>query len=148
MFCRSLFVFNWVRVTLSLVLCMFCRSLFVLLYFFFWASCCKFFFDLQILITSLWYLHTLLINDSQVNSWTNIIDIYYHWFDLPWWISTRNITSNTNPEIQYAMKSSFLGKHINDSVFIEQCLTSTWTLIVAHSNPQFGNSFWLSDIAG
>jgi len=30
-----------------------CKSLFVLLYFFFWPLCCLFFFDLQILITSL-----------------------------------------------------------------------------------------------
>ena len=33
-------------------MCMFCRSLFVLLYFFFWSLCCLF-FDLWILITSL-----------------------------------------------------------------------------------------------
>ena len=31
----------------------FCRSLFVLWYFFFWPLCCLFFFDLQILITPL-----------------------------------------------------------------------------------------------
>jgi hypothetical protein len=34
-------------------MCMFCRSLFVLLYFFFWPLCCLFFFDLRILITPL-----------------------------------------------------------------------------------------------
>ena len=40
-----------VHVTRSLVLCvMFCRSLFVLLYFFFWPLCCLFFLDLQIFI--------------------------------------------------------------------------------------------------
>ena len=32
---------------------MFCRSLFVLLYFFFWPLCCLFFFDLRIVITPL-----------------------------------------------------------------------------------------------
>ena len=41
-------------------ICMFSRSLFVLLYFFFWPLCCLFFFDIRILITSLWYLQTLL----------------------------------------------------------------------------------------
>ena len=48
-------VFSGVRVTRSLVLytCMFCRSLFVLLYFFFWPLCCLFFFDIRILITPL-----------------------------------------------------------------------------------------------
>jgi hypothetical protein len=34
-----------------LCICMFCRSLFVLLSFFFWPSCCLSFFDLRILIT-------------------------------------------------------------------------------------------------
>jgi hypothetical protein len=44
-------VFCGVRVARSLVLCvMFCRSLFVLLYFFFWPLCCLS-FDLRILIT-------------------------------------------------------------------------------------------------
>ena len=38
---------------------LFCRWLFVLLYFFFWPLCCLFFFYLWILITSLWYLQTL-----------------------------------------------------------------------------------------
>jgi hypothetical protein len=53
-------VFSGVHVTRSLVLCvMFCRSLFVFLYFFFWPLRCLFFFDIRILITSLWYLQTL-----------------------------------------------------------------------------------------
>ena len=53
-------VFSRVRVTRSLVFCvMFCRSLFVLLSFFVWPLCCLS-FDVQILITSLWYLQTLL----------------------------------------------------------------------------------------
>jgi hypothetical protein len=34
-------------------MCMFCRSLFVLLYFFFSPLCCLFFFDIRILITHL-----------------------------------------------------------------------------------------------
>ena len=34
-------------------MCIFCRSLFVLLYFFFWSLCCLFLFDMQILITPL-----------------------------------------------------------------------------------------------
>jgi hypothetical protein len=34
-------------------MCMFCRSLFVLLSFFFWPMCCLFVFDLRILITPL-----------------------------------------------------------------------------------------------
>ena len=46
-------VFSGVRVTRSLVLCvMFCRSLFVPLYFYIWPLSCLFFFDLRIQITS------------------------------------------------------------------------------------------------
>jgi hypothetical protein len=51
-----------VRGTLSLVLCvMFCRSLFVLLFFFFWPLCCLSFFDLQILI-----IHLVSWNSSSI----------------------------------------------------------------------------------
>jgi len=47
-------VVSGVRITRSLVLCvMFCRSLFVLLSFFFWPFCCLLFLDLRILITPL-----------------------------------------------------------------------------------------------
>ena len=42
---------------------MFCRSLFVLLYFFFWPLCCLLFFDIRILIAP-WYLQTFLILNS------------------------------------------------------------------------------------
>ena len=38
---------------ITLLLCMFCRSLFVLLCSFFWPLCCLFFFDIQIMITFL-----------------------------------------------------------------------------------------------
>jgi hypothetical protein len=40
-------------------ICMFCRSLFVLFYFFFWPLCCLF-FDIRIMITH-WYLQTLYL---------------------------------------------------------------------------------------
>ena len=47
-------VFRGVRVIRFLVLwCMFCRSLFVLLYIFFWPLCCLLFFDIRILLTPL-----------------------------------------------------------------------------------------------
>ena len=46
--------FSGFRVARSLALCVtFCRSLFVLLFFFFWPLCCLSFFDLRILITPL-----------------------------------------------------------------------------------------------
>ena len=48
---------------------MFCRSLFVFLYFFIWPLCFLFFFDLRILITSLWYLQTLLILEITCIMW-------------------------------------------------------------------------------
>jgi hypothetical protein len=69
-------LFRRIRVTWSLVFCVvFCRSLFVLLFFFFWALCCLSFFDLQILITSLWYLQTLLIQKQVIFMCTKF-DIY------------------------------------------------------------------------
>jgi hypothetical protein len=46
--------FSGVRVNLIVsFMCMFCRLLVVLLYFYFWPLCCLFFFDIQILITPL-----------------------------------------------------------------------------------------------
>jgi hypothetical protein len=44
-------------------MCMFCRLLFVLLYFFFWPLCSLFFFDIWILITSLVSSNSSLIYD-------------------------------------------------------------------------------------
>jgi hypothetical protein len=55
---------------------MFCRSLFVLLSFFFWPLCCLYFFDLRILIT-LWYLQTLLIQAPNF-----ILNLVCHYINL------------------------------------------------------------------
>ena len=53
-------------------MCIFCRSLFVLLYFVFWSLCCLFFFDLRILITlPFWYLLTLLLRTILNVLWQN-----------------------------------------------------------------------------
>ena len=61
--------FSGVRVNLIVsFMCMFCRSLFVLLSFFFSPLCCLFFFDIQILITSLWYLQILLTKNNPQNT--------------------------------------------------------------------------------
>ena len=46
-------VFSGIRYSIFSFMCMFCRSLFVLLSFFFWPLCCPFFFDIRILITHL-----------------------------------------------------------------------------------------------
>ena len=78
-------VFSGVRVTRSLVLYVcfvvvvvwefyvrltywgfFCRSLFVLLYFFFWPLCCLFFFDIRILIAP------LVSSNSSYSVWTTL----------------------------------------------------------------------------
>jgi hypothetical protein len=44
-------------------ICMFCRSLFVLLYFFFWSLCCLF-FNIRILNTTLVYSNSSLVSFS------------------------------------------------------------------------------------
>ena len=52
-------VFSGIHVAWFLFFCvMLCRSLFVFLSFFFWPLCCLFFFELRLLITSLWQLQT------------------------------------------------------------------------------------------
>ena len=55
-------------------MCLFCRSLFVLLYFLFWPLCCQFFFDIQILITPLESFGHCVVSSSS---------IYRFW--LPFW---------------------------------------------------------------
>ena len=61
-------VFSGVRATRSLVfMCMFCRSLFVLLYIFFWPLCCLFFFDIRILIDPLVSSNTSYIINTEVH---------------------------------------------------------------------------------
>jgi hypothetical protein len=60
--------FSGVRVT-SCFICMFCRSLFVLLFFFFWPLCCLFFLDIRILITPLVSLYSLLYNYLFGSTW-------------------------------------------------------------------------------
>ena len=51
---------------------MFCRSLFVLLYVFFWPLCCLFFFDIRILIAPLVY------SNSSYHQNFFLIFILYH----------------------------------------------------------------------
>ena len=46
-------------------LCMFCRSLCVMLSVFFWLLCCLFLFDLRILITSLGIIKLFLLNNNR-----------------------------------------------------------------------------------
>jgi hypothetical protein len=48
---------------------MFCRSLFVLSYFFFCLFCCRFFFDLRILITPLVSSFHVIFNKAKYTDW-------------------------------------------------------------------------------
>jgi hypothetical protein len=97
-----------VRVTRSLVFCaMFCRSLFVLLYFFFWPLCCVPFFDLLLLITQLvssdytigifwlhnWYLLITLLVSSD---YTIGIFWLHNWYILITQLVTSNFSCNPN----------------------------------------------------
>ena len=49
--CEKYFVF--LKLNIFSFMCMFCRSLLVLLSFFFWPLCCLYFFDIRILFTPL-----------------------------------------------------------------------------------------------
>jgi hypothetical protein len=54
----------------SFILCMFCRLLFVLFYFFFWPLCCLSFFDTRILITPLVsFGHCVVCSSSIYGFW-------------------------------------------------------------------------------
>ena len=83
-------VSSGVRVTRSLALYMFCTSLFVLLYIFFWSLCCLFFFDVRILITPLvssntsclWYRSKLdLLTEEERIYIKHVIIQRYMFFD-------------------------------------------------------------------
>ena len=56
LYCLEIYNCHHIFYSIFNFMCIFCRSLFVLLFFFFWSLCCLF-YDLQIL----WYLQTLLI---------------------------------------------------------------------------------------
>ena len=56
-------------------MCMFCRSLLILVYFFFWPLCCLFFFDLRILITTFVSSNSSLVKDDSsldFGLWNNL----------------------------------------------------------------------------
>jgi hypothetical protein len=61
-------MFSEVRVARSFFYIMFCRSLFVILYFFFWPLCCLLFFDLRILITHSFGISKLFLDLLEVIS--------------------------------------------------------------------------------
>ena len=61
-------------------MCMFCRSLFVLLYFFFWQLCFRFFFDLRILISPLVSSNSSLklISSICLGFWLCLVDVFFN----------------------------------------------------------------------
>jgi hypothetical protein len=86
-------VIRGVRVAQSLVFCIvFCKSLFVLLSFFFWPLYCLSFFYLQLLITSLvsW----------NFSCYTSIL---FTWHDLPKVIATIKPTSNISSPFYWSI---------------------------------------------
>jgi hypothetical protein len=80
---------------------MVCRSFFVLLYFFFWSLCCLFFFDIRILIT-LWYLQTLLLNNTSITHKSNPVTFYWNVYINPGgvrvaqWVRSLDLTAHTS----------------------------------------------------
>jgi hypothetical protein len=56
---------------------MFCRSLFVLLHFFFWPLCCLFFFDIRILITPLVSSNSSYTEDDIIKVTNFLIDTIF-----------------------------------------------------------------------
>jgi hypothetical protein len=93
-------------------MCMFCRSLFVLLYFFFWPLCCLF-FDIRILITPL----------VSSNSSSIITTLYTQtWFTLingPF-IVARRICKTCRNQSYYHFPKLYLLDHLRN--FFDSCL--------------------------
>jgi hypothetical protein len=73
-------VFIGVDIAQSVVFCLvFCRSLFFLLFFFYWSLYCQSFFDLRLLIT-LWYLQSSITFHQFKNTlvtFYNLIAIFF-----------------------------------------------------------------------
>jgi hypothetical protein len=73
-------------------MCMFCRSLFVLLYFFFWPLCCLFFFDIRILITSLVSSNSsyhVNVTKNEIKSVWNLKPSFletHDQYNIDWWL--------------------------------------------------------------
>ena len=79
-------VFSWVRVTWFFVLCsVVCRSLFVLLSFFFCPLCCLSFFDLWFWLP-LWFLQTLItFLQTSLTKLTSHFESYMMHAFSNWW---------------------------------------------------------------
>ena len=73
-----------------LFICMFCRSLFVLFYFFFWPLCCLFFFDIWILITPLVSSNSSC--DTDISCKCQFVNIINQIKDIKWNLSNRHIS--------------------------------------------------------
>jgi hypothetical protein len=64
-------------------MCMFCWSLFVLLYFFFWPLCCLFFFDIRILIApKLW---NIVSSERYILHMQVLLECCYIWMESLQW---------------------------------------------------------------
>jgi hypothetical protein len=89
-------------------MCMFCRSLFVLLYFFFWPLCCLFYFDIRILITPLVSSNSSQrLNDTKGDRWENFL--------------VDNMHENSKyllPKLQYTCSTSKTRLHFFLCVFV------------------------------
>ena len=123
-------VLSGVRVIRSLVLCVvFCRSLFVFLYFFFWPLCCLFFFDIRILITPFgifkFFLKSLVLPDRGWNprstkleastNWcgSTLCDEFYQWFVVGRWFSPDTPVSSANKTDRHDINEILLKVALN-----------------------------------
>ena len=85
---------------------MFCRSLFVLLYFFVWPLCCLFFFDIRILITP-------LVSSNYSCQWL--------WIDHAWLYLRVSLTSMLRVSLTFIVVNLYLSSpnhhsHVNASI--------------------------------
>ena len=105
-------------------ICMIYRSLFVLLYFFFWPLCCLFFFDIRILITPLVSANSSYTkNNLKQLQMSNSLLIR----SGRWWPVTRQTFSTSIHNLLFFLWHSrhlFIGRHLATQFIV--CYLVLW----------------------
>jgi len=121
-------------------MCMFCRSLFILLYLFFWPLCCLFFFDIWILITPLvssnssYHLRVCRVHLAKGENQTSNVSVDRDWLYIYLCphqaISVTMVSVLTNIYIWSLQKKILVNTHISVTCLWDNILLST--VILTH----------------
>jgi hypothetical protein len=128
----------------------FYRSLFVLLYVFFWPLCCLFFFDIWILVTpfGIFKLFLVVLASNRVDHW------FEHWSD--WWEQITRTPLKTGSELRCSGRVSshwstidirrvnIVTNAITSHVPLSKVVVITWKVL--WSPPRLGWPLWNTSI--